>query len=100
MSSYDNGVKRLAHSVQSMNFSVNEEEIAMVDFHGLPTRYGNLIVAWEALGNVDRLFILEYVKSRLLQEKSILKCKVITLHKLEVVISLHCALVMRSLVGS
>ena len=52
-----------------MNVEIDDKEIAMAVLNGLPPRFDNLIVALDALGNEDKVFGLEFVKSRLLQEE-------------------------------
>ena len=63
-----NRIQQLASTLKSMGIDVDEKEVAMAVLNGLPPQYENLIVALDALGNEDKLFTLEYVKSRLLQE--------------------------------
>ena len=41
----------------------------MAVLNGLPTRFEALIVALDALGNEEKIFCLDFVKSRLLQEE-------------------------------
>ncbi|CDF32368.1 unnamed protein product [Chondrus crispus] len=64
-----NRVKQLAARLQSMSVEIDDKEIAMAVLNGLPSRFDNLIVALDALGNEDKVFELEFVKSRLLQEE-------------------------------
>ncbi|CDF39891.1 unnamed protein product [Chondrus crispus] len=64
-----NRVKQLAARLQSMSVEIDDKEIAMAVLNGLPPRFDNLIVALDALGNEDKVFGLEFVKSRLLQEE-------------------------------
>ncbi|CDF37707.1 unnamed protein product [Chondrus crispus] len=64
-----NRVKQLAARLQSMSVEIDDKEIAMAVLNGLPSRFDNLIVALDALGNEDKVFGLEFVKSRLLQEE-------------------------------
>ena len=66
---YINRVKQLAARLKSMNVSIDDKEMAMAVLNGLPTRFESLIVALDALGNEDKMFTLEFVKSRLLQEE-------------------------------
>ena len=63
-----NRVQQLASTLKSMGIDVDDKEVAMAVLNGLPPQYENLIVALDALGNEDKLFTLEFVKSRLLQE--------------------------------
>ena len=64
-----NRVKKIAARLQSMSVEIDDKEIAMAVLNGLPPRFDNLIVALGALGNEDKVFGLEFVKSRLLQEE-------------------------------
>ena len=64
-----NRVQHLASILKSMGVDVDDQETAMAVLNGLPPRYDSLIVALDALGNEDRLFTLDFVKSRLLQEE-------------------------------
>lgn len=66
---YVNRVQHLASVLKSMDLDVNDKEMAMAVLNGLPARFDGLIVALDALGNEDRLFSLDFVKSRLLQEE-------------------------------
>lgn len=43
--------------------------MAMAMLNGLPARFESLIVALDALGSEDKMFSLDFVKSRLLQEE-------------------------------
>ncbi|CDF39897.1 unnamed protein product [Chondrus crispus] len=52
-----------------MSVEIDDKEIAMAVLNGLPPRFDNLIVALDALGNEDKVFGLDFVKSRLLQEE-------------------------------
>ncbi|CDF77556.1 Retrovirus-related Gag-Pol polyprotein [Chondrus crispus] len=64
-----NRVKQIAARLQSMSVEIDDKEIAMAVLNGLPPRFDNLIVALDALGNEDKVFGLDFVKSRLLQEE-------------------------------
>ena len=65
-----NRVQHLASILKSMGVDVDDQEIAMAVLNGLPPRYDSLIVALDALGNEDKIFTLDFVKSRLLQEET------------------------------
>ena len=69
MLTYLNRVKQLASTLKSMNVDIDDKEIAMAALNGLPSTYEGLIVALDALGNDDKSFTFELVKSRLLQEE-------------------------------
>eukprot|EP00171_Calliarthron_tuberculosum_P006086 IDg6086t1 len=43
--------------------------MAMALLNGLPDRFDTLISALDALGNEDKIFTFEFIKSRLLQEE-------------------------------
>ena len=66
---YVNRVQQLASVLKSMDVDIDDKEMAMAVLNGLPPHYDSLIVALDALGNEDRLFTLDFVKSRLLQEE-------------------------------
>ena len=66
---YVNRVQHLASVLKSMNVDIDDKEMAMAVLNGLPPRFDSLIVALDALGNEDKIFTLEFVKSRLLQEE-------------------------------
>lgn len=66
---YINRVKQLAARLKSMNVNIDDKELAMAVLNGLPARFESLIVALDALGNEDKTFSLDVVKSRLLQEE-------------------------------
>ena len=66
---YINRVQHLASVLKSMKVDVDDKEVAMAILNGLPSSYDNLIVALDALGNEDKLFSVDLVKSRLLQEE-------------------------------
>ena len=61
--------KQMAGILKSMSVNIDEKEIAMAVLNGLPTRFEALIVALDALGNEEKIFSLDFVKSRLLQEE-------------------------------
>ena len=52
-----------------MGVVIDDKEMGMAVLNGLPSRYDSLTVALDALGNEDRIFSLDFVKSRLLQEE-------------------------------
>ena len=66
---YINRVKQLAARLESMNVDIDDEEMAMEELNGLPARFESLIVALDAWGSEDKMFSLEFFKSRLLQEE-------------------------------
>ena len=66
---YVNRVQHLASILKSMGVEVDDKEMGMAVLNGLPPRYDSLIVALDALGNEDKIFTLDFVKSRLLQEE-------------------------------
>ena len=66
---YVNRVQHLASILKSMGVEIDEKEMGMAVLNGLPARYDSLIVALDALGNEDKIFTLDFVKSRLLQEE-------------------------------
>ena len=66
---YINRVKQLAAILTPMNVEIDDKEIVMAVLNGLPARFEILIVALDALGSEDKMFSLEFVKSRLLQEE-------------------------------
>ncbi|CDF34864.1 unnamed protein product [Chondrus crispus] len=66
---YINRVKQLAAILKSMSVNIHDKEMAMAVLNGLPARFQALIVALDALGNEEKIFSLDFVKSRLLQEE-------------------------------
>ncbi|CDF37816.1 unnamed protein product [Chondrus crispus] len=66
---YINRVKQLAAILKSMSVNIDHKEMAMAVLNGLPARFEALIVALDALGNEEKIFSLDFVKSRLLQEE-------------------------------
>ena len=66
---YINRVQHLASILKSMKVEIDDKEMAMAVLNGLPARFDSLIVALDALGNEDKDFTLDFVKSRLLQEE-------------------------------
>ena len=69
MLTYLNRVKQLASTLKSMGVEIDDQELAMAALNGLPPSYESLIVALDALGNEEKFFTFELVKSRLLQEE-------------------------------
>ena len=67
--SFINRVKELGARLQSMSVEIDDKEMAMAVLNGLPSRFDSLIVALDALGNEDKVFGLDFVKSRVLQEE-------------------------------
>ena len=66
---YINRVTQLAAKLKSMKVEIDDKEIAMAVLNGLPSRFESLIVALDALGSEDKMFSLEFFKSRLLQKE-------------------------------
>ena len=64
-----NRVKQLAATLKSMGVEIDDQEIAMAALNGLPSTYESLLVALDALGNEERVFTFDLVKSRLFQEE-------------------------------
>ena len=60
---YINRVKHLAAKLKSMNVHIDDKEMAMAVLNGLPARFDSLIVALDALGNAEKVFGLDFVKS-------------------------------------
>ena len=52
-----------------MGVEIGDKEMDMDVMNSLLSKYDSLIVALDALGNEDRIFTLDFVKSRLLQEE-------------------------------
>ena len=69
MLTYLNRVNLLAATLKSMGVDIDNKELAMAALNGLPSTYESLIVALDALGNEEKSFTFELVKSRLLQEE-------------------------------
>ena len=66
---YINRVKQLAAILKSVSVNIDDKEMAIAVLNGLPARFQALIVALDALGNEEKIFSLDFVKSRLLQEE-------------------------------
>lgn len=62
-------VRQLASSLKSMGVTIDNGEMAMAVLNGLPDRFDSLISALDALGNDDKVFTLDFVKSRVPQEE-------------------------------
>jgi len=69
MLTYLNRVRQLAASLKSMGVDIEDQEMAMAALNGLPASYESLIVALDAVGNDEKSFSFDIVKSRLLQEE-------------------------------
>eukprot|EP00171_Calliarthron_tuberculosum_P023184 IDg23184t1 len=66
---YANRIRQLATTLKNMGVDIDDNEMAMALLNGLPDRFDSLISALDALGNEDKIFTFEFVKSRLLQEE-------------------------------
>jgi hypothetical protein len=66
---YANRIRQLAATLKNMGVEIDGNEVAMALLNGLPDRFNGLISALDALGNEDKIFTFELVKSRLLQEE-------------------------------
>ena len=64
-----NRVKQLAATLKSMGVEIDDQEVAMAMLNGLPSTCESLIVALDALGNEERVFTFDLVKSRDLQQE-------------------------------
>jgi hypothetical protein len=62
-------IRQLAATLKNMGVEINDNEMAMALLNGLPDRLDGLISALDALGNEDKIFTFEFVKSWLLQEE-------------------------------
>lgn len=71
MLTYINRVRHLSSVLQSMGIEIDTQEMAMAILNGLPSKYGNIITALDALGADESrsLVTFDVVKSRLLQEE-------------------------------
>lgn len=58
-----------------MKIDIDNNEVAIAVQNRLPTRIKSLIVALVALGNEDKIFTLNYVKSRFLEKEQRAKMK-------------------------
>lgn len=68
-------VKHLAPPLQFMNSTIDDADISMTVFNLLTDRFENLISALEAPGNEDKMSAIDFVKSRMLQEKQRMKMR-------------------------
>jgi hypothetical protein len=64
---YANRIRQLSATLKNMG--VDDNKMATALLNGLPDRFDGLISALDALGSEDKIFTLEFVKSRLLQEE-------------------------------
>lgn len=62
-------VRQLAGTLKSMGVNIDDQEMAMTLLNGLPERFDGLISALDALGDDEKLFTFEFVKSRCQQEE-------------------------------
>eukprot|EP00171_Calliarthron_tuberculosum_P001057 IDg1057t1 len=69
VNSFCSRIRQLAGTLRSMGVILEESEMAMALLNGLPERFDGLISALDALGNDDKIFTLEFVKSRCAQEE-------------------------------
>ena len=67
--SFAGRIRQLAAFLKSMEVTIDDQEMAMALLNGLPDRFDSLISALDALGNDDKLFTFEFVKSRCVQEE-------------------------------
>ncbi len=66
---YVDRVRKMASTLQSMDATINDKEMAMAVLNGLPPRFETLITALEAIGHDYASFLVHKDRSRLLQEK-------------------------------
>eukprot|EP00171_Calliarthron_tuberculosum_P005101 IDg5101t1 len=66
---YINRVRQMALTLESMNVTIDDKELAMAVLNGLPERYQSIITALDAIGDEDASFTFDKVRSRLLQEE-------------------------------
>ncbi len=62
-------LRKHASTLKSMGLEIDDKEMAMAAFNGLPERFDSLICSLDVLGNENDTFTLDFVKSRLLQEE-------------------------------
>ena len=67
--SFAGRIRQLAATLKSMGVTIDDQEMAMALLNGLPERFDSLISALDALGNDDKLFTFNFVKSRCVQEE-------------------------------
>lgn len=77
MLSYLKPEKCLAGTLNDMTVEIEDRGMAMPLLNGLLRSFKNLIVLFDSLGNMDRLFTLDLVRSRLLQKNSVVNCLII-----------------------
>lgn len=66
---YVNYVHQIAYTLQFMEMTVDDKEIAMAVLNGIPPQFKNLILALDASRNAEKCFTLYYAKSWLLQKE-------------------------------
>eukprot|EP00171_Calliarthron_tuberculosum_P003752 IDg3752t1 len=69
ISTFSSRVRQLAATLRSMGVILEESEMAMALLNGLPERFDGLISALDALGNDDKIFTFDFIKSRCVQEE-------------------------------
>lgn len=67
--SYVTRVKQSAVTLKFMSVETDDRGMAMVALNGLSPNFESFIVAFDALGNSDRLFTFRSIESTLLQEE-------------------------------
>lgn len=72
---FANRIRQMASTLKSMDVDINDKEMAMTFLNGLPESYDGLISALDALGNEDKIFTFDLVKSRVLQEEQRMKMR-------------------------
>ena len=68
-----NRLRQLASTLQSMNVSIEDSELAMALLCGLPEPYQPHITALDAIGTEEDQLEFEHVKSRVMQEEERMK---------------------------
>lgn len=66
---YLNRIREMASVLQTMDVAIDDKELAMAVLNGLPSRFGTIITALDAIGDDDDSFSFDKVRSRLLQEE-------------------------------
>eukprot|EP00171_Calliarthron_tuberculosum_P000991 IDg991t1 len=66
---YINRIRQMALILQSMDVLIDDKELAIATLNGLPSSYGTIITALDAIGDDDDSFTFDKVRSRLLQEE-------------------------------
>eukprot|EP00171_Calliarthron_tuberculosum_P000903 IDg903t1 len=69
MMNYINRICKMASVLQSMSVVIDDKELSMAILNGLPSSYGTIITALDAIGDEDDSFTFDKVRSRLLQEE-------------------------------